>query len=300
MYSGVSAGGPAVPSSQFSDDRQLLLRVALANLAQRTHFPIVFGGFAEKDHVIVSQLVGNRQHTLRGLAVRSGWGLGGRVLQEGRPRLTSNYQASRVITHDYDAPVLAEGINTLLAIPVMVGPSVRAVLYGGLRTSLSIGDVSIEPATKVAQELATALSSSAEATPGTVDLEDYPLQGDQAGSARLEELRRLFADVRGITTRLTDPDLRAQLEAIECRITSIASGASAPRPTTPGGSNLLTAREIDVLSLVALGCTNATVGRTLGVTEATVKSYMNAAMRKLGAETRYEAVTLARRLRLLP
>lgn len=115
---------------------------------------------------------------------------------------------------------------------------------------MSIGDVSIEQATKVARELATALSSSADATPGAVDLEDYALPGGQAGSARLEELRRLFADVRGITTRLTDPDLRAQLEAIECRITSIAS--SAPRPTTPGGSNLLTAREVDVLSLVAL------------------------------------------------
>lgn len=131
MYSGV--GGPTVPSSEISDDRQLLLRAALANLTQRTHFPIVFGGLVEKDHVIVSQLVGNRQHTLRGLAVRSGWGLGGRVLQEGLPRLTSNYQASRAITHDYNAPVLAEGINTLLAIPVMVGPSVRAVLYGGLQ-----------------------------------------------------------------------------------------------------------------------------------------------------------------------
>lgn len=117
---------------------------------------------------------------------------------------------------------------------------------------MSIGDVSIEQATKVARELATALSSSADATPGAVDLEDYALPGGQAGSARLEELRRLFADVRGITARLTDPDLRAQLEAIECRITSIASGDIAPRPTTPGGSNLLTAREVDVLSLVAL------------------------------------------------
>jgi len=300
MYSELSMSIADAPSSVSAGDRQLQLRGALAELARRTHFPIVFGGFANGDHVVVSQLVGNRRDTLKGLAVHAGWGLGGRVLQEGRPRLTSNYGASRVITHDYDIPVLAEGISTLLAIPVIVGSSVRAVLYGGLRTSLSIGEVSIDPATRVARELAATLSRTAGPIPKAGDLAAESPTAEEIGSARLEELRSLFADVRGVVNRLTDPQLRAELEAIERRIGIVARGDDTRETDARGPQVALTSREVDVLSLVALGSSNAAVGRTLGVTEATVKSYMNAAMRKLGAATRYEAVAIARRLRLLP
>lgn len=301
MYSESSIAETTYPPSLVADDRQSYLQTALVNLAQRTHFPIVFGGFAEQNHVVVSLLLGNRRDSLRGLEVRTGWGLGGRVLQEARPRLTSDYGASRVITHDYDVPVLAEGITSLLAIPVTVGTTVAAVLYGGLRTSLSVGDVSIEPATAVARELATALSRMPH-TLGTATTPDQqPSAGDAEGSARAEALRKIFADVRGIKNRLTDPELRADLTGVEDRITALVSGSADPRSDDGTGRTLLlTPREVDVLSLVALGCSNATIGRTLGVTVPTVKSYMNAAMRKLDAETRYEAVACARRLRLLP
>lgn len=291
---------PAAPSME-SLDRQTQLQKALVRLAQRTHFPIVFGGFADQNRLVVSQLLGNRRESLRGLEVRMGWGLGGRVLQEARPRLTSDYGASRVITHDYDVPVLAEGITSLMAIPVTVGPSVAAVLYGGMRTPLSVGDVSIGPATEVARELATTLSRAPHGAGGAGMLDQ---QGDSDvidGSARVEALRSIFADLRGIKNRLADPELRAELADVEVRITALARGSSDPRTDEDGARALsLTRREVDVLSLVALGCSNATIGRTLGVTVPTVKSYMNAAMRKLDAETRHAAVANARRRGLLP
>lgn len=286
MYSEPSIGG------------QTLLQETLADLARRTRFPIVFGGFSRGDSVVVTHLVGNRKDTLRGLVVRNGWGLGGRVLQEGRPRLTSDYGTSRVITHDYDQPVLAEGITTMFALPVAVGGSVRAVLYGALRTAGSIGGVSLDPAVSVAQEFAARLAQldAPRATPSPGEAPAHPRGLD---AAPLEELRRVYADLRTIAAGIDDPSVRARLELLEHRLADIAAGGTAPvepddevrRPTS---------RESDALSLAALGYTNAAIGETMGVTEATVKSYMNSAMRKLGATTRFEAVAVARRLRLLP
>lgn len=62
----------------------------------------------------------------------------------------------------------------------------------------------------------------------------------------------------------------------------------------------LAPRELDVLSWVAAGATNAAVAERLGLRPETVKGYLRSAMRKLGAHTRGEAVTTARRAGLLP
>jgi DNA-binding NarL/FixJ family response regulator len=59
--------------------------------------------------------------------------------------------------------------------------------------------------------------------------------------------------------------------------------------------NELSARELDVLRLVALGSSNKRVGQLLSVTEDTVKAHMNAILAKLGASDRTHAVTLALR-----
>jgi DNA-binding NarL/FixJ family response regulator len=57
----------------------------------------------------------------------------------------------------------------------------------------------------------------------------------------------------------------------------------------------LSAREIEVLRLVALGSSNKRVGLSLHVTEDTVKAHMKAILHKLGASDRTHAVTLALR-----
>lgn len=55
----------------------------------------------------------------------------------------------------------------------------------------------------------------------------------------------------------------------------------------------LTAREIDVLGLVARGQTNAQIGRSLLIGEATVKTHLLRAFAKLGVDDRTAAVTTA-------
>jgi DNA-binding NarL/FixJ family response regulator len=69
-----------------------------------------------------------------------------------------------------------------------------------------------------------------------------------------------------------------------------------PRPaTTP----ILSARELEVLSLVATGHTNADIGRALHITEATVKTHLLRTFNKLDVNDRTAAVTTAMALGLL-
>lgn len=61
----------------------------------------------------------------------------------------------------------------------------------------------------------------------------------------------------------------------------------------------LSAREIEVLSQVAKGSTNADIGRRLHISEATVKTHLLRAFNKLGVSDRTAAVTTAMSLGLL-
>src|SRR5262245_16427316 len=61
----------------------------------------------------------------------------------------------------------------------------------------------------------------------------------------------------------------------------------------------LSARERDVLELVARGAATKRIARELGVCERTVKSHVWSATAKLGAENRTHAAVLAARLGLL-
>ena len=63
---------------------------------------------------------------------------------------------------------------------------------------------------------------------------------------------------------------------------------------------LLTARETQVLALVARGLTNADIGRGLFIGEATVKTHLIRVFNKLDVDDRTAAVTVAMRLGLLP
>ncbi|HUD39266.1 MAG TPA: response regulator transcription factor [Streptosporangiaceae bacterium] len=62
----------------------------------------------------------------------------------------------------------------------------------------------------------------------------------------------------------------------------------------------LSARETEVLALVARGLTNVQIGRALFVSEATVKTHLTRACAKLGVAGRTAAVTKAMQLGALP
>ncbi|CBG68990.1 MULTISPECIES: response regulator transcription factor [Streptomyces] len=281
------------------------LRDALRTLRQATGLPLAFAGLVEPGpgQLRISELQGNRTTALQGLAVHSGNGLGGKTVALARPCWVTDYSLSRQISHEYDAAVAAEGIRSVLAVPVVVRRQVRGVLYGALRAAQPLGDRTVGAALDAARDLEQSLVVRDEARNLLATARAGTAHGNSAGA--WEEVREAHGALRALAPRIDDPGLRAELLRVCGRLAGAsASGEDAAGPAAPvrdGGERVaLTAREVDVLACVAMGATNAVAAQRLGLRPETVKAYLRSAMRKLGAHTRLEAVVAARRAGLLP
>ena len=89
----------------------------------------------------------------------------------------------------------------------------------------------------------------------------------------------------------------AQLQRAFGETDHLRSSRAAP---VPGLVEQLTARELDVLALLAAGTSNPRIAEELVVTLDTVKKHVSHLLGKLGAANRTEAVVRARRLGLIP
>ncbi|GAA0919223.1 response regulator transcription factor [Virgisporangium ochraceum] len=124
----------------------------------------------------------------------------------------------------------------------------------------------------------------------TFDLDEYVYAALRAGASGflLKETspERLIAAIRTVAggDMLFAPSVMRRL--VEAYV---------PRPAPSPGPQLapLTARETDVLRLVAAGRSNVDIAGELFVTEATVKSHLNRLMAKLNLASRAQAVVVA-------
>lgn len=67
------------------------------------------------------------------------------------------------------------------------------------------------------------------------------------------------------------------------------SRGSTYRPRTVSEGDLLTARELEILALVAAGKPTAAIAELLGITENTVKTHLTSVYRKTGSHNRVQA-----------
>ncbi|MEZ7157045.1 response regulator transcription factor [Streptomyces sp. MAD19A] len=274
------------------------IRGALARLRRATGLPVAFGGLVEpgRRQVRISELSGTATPALSSLAVTPGNGLGGKAVALARPCAVTDYSISRQISHEYDAPVAAEGLRSVVAVPVVVRRRVRAVLYGALRAARPLGDRTLGEAVQVARDVEQALLVREEAAELLAVADPVPEAGadpwrEPGAGAERERVREAHAALRALAPRIADPALRAQL---------LDACALLTARETPSGAVRLAPREVDVLAWVAAGATNGAAAARLGLTAETVKAYLRSAMRKLGARTRGEAVVAARRAGWLP
>ncbi|OBF27854.1 helix-turn-helix transcriptional regulator [Mycobacterium sp. ACS1612] len=262
------------------------LRAELRRVADESGMPLLFGGEVHDDTLLLTEFFGARTAGMRGLAVLPSAGLGGATLVSRRPMSVADYRSASSITHHYDGPVLQEGIRSIVAVPVVVDGRSRAVLYGAYRAAAPIGDRTADLMIASARRLSRELSIRDE-----VDRRLRMRDAHQVGGAASEEVREVHAQLRKLAADPSSPPaLQAQLRLLADRL---ARGRSAP-------AAVLSARELDVLAQVALGCTNAEAAQRLSLKPETVKSYLRSATAKLAAHTRHEAVAKARRARLLP
>jgi DNA-binding NarL/FixJ family response regulator len=109
-----------------------------------------------------------------------------------------------------------------------------------------------------------------------------------------EVLRHALDELQGLEARPAAAIVARRLRELGFR--GVTRG---PRPSTAANPAALTAREIDVLRLLAEGLRNATIAERLFVSPRTVEHHVSAILRKLDVRSRGEAVAEAGRLGLL-
>jgi DNA-binding NarL/FixJ family response regulator len=256
------------------------VRQRLGMLQELTGLPVVFGGAVEDSDghpaVVISQVSGLRTPALEGLVVPTGTGLGGKAVGLGRAVVVEDYAGSRMISHEYDRAVQHEGLVSALAAPVRHGEVVVAVLYAASRTA---------PVTENAIRAAEAVARYVER-----DLE-HMLPAAAKGETVAPGV---VAELRAVAEELGANPLRPRLEKALSALTR-----NGDHPREPDGPNPLTTRQAQILRLVEDGLTNREIAERTGLADATVKTYVHDAMRRLDAHTRTRAVYLARSRGLL-
>ena len=285
------AAGTAAPGPE------ALLHAALSRARRATGLPVTFGGMVARGGrtVRLTALAGTRTHALHSLLITAGTGLGGRVLLTARPSSVEDYAADVRISHEYDKPVLTEGLRAIAAVPVLAGGAVVAILYGGIREPLTLGTRVLDELGRVAVRAGIDLFVQSEVERRLAEQEATRITmaaRESSTAPEWEQVREAHAQLRSIAREVTDPSLRRRIEAVCDQLTR--------RDGRPAHGVSLSPRELDVLALVAVGCGNAETGRRLGLLPETVKSYLRNAMRKLGTHTRMETVVAARHAGLLP
>ena len=282
-----------MPQSVATSEHDLLQR-SVKELTRLTGCSVAFGGLTAAEGTPLTAFSGAHAHSLDGVLIEPAHGCGGLAAVDRKPVAATNYRESLTITHHYDREVTAEGIVSLLAVPVVVDGRVRAVLYGGHRVATQFGDSIVRDTLKVSRTLAWELSVADEVDRrlALLETERPELANPDPLSAERLELRELFAELRDLGRAVADPDIARRLDAVGRRILPRGMSVSVPTALSP--------RELDMLAQVALGKRNGQIAAQLRLSETTEKSYLSTAMRKLNASNRSEAVIAARRAGLIP
>lgn len=259
-------------------DLDARMRRTLARVRTACGVSLAFGGpVAASGAVGLELFEGRTVGALAGVVLEPGKGLGGKAAELRRLLVAEDYFATPFTTSRYRALIKAEGLRSIVAVPVIVGRRPVGVIYGAVRDGGVLGgrvqDTLTAEARSLEQEIVAAV-----ARPEPLD-----------GADLAERLRAVHADLRVIARSVADPELRERLSEAAERL------VAAPEPPAVA----LTPRELDVLALVGTGLSNAQIGALLGLRLHTVKSYLKAATAKLDATSRLDAVARARRAGLL-
>ncbi|ASR37214.1 hypothetical protein BAY61_21930 [Prauserella marina] len=243
------------------------------------------------ESITIRHLAGHLGHSLRHLRVQAGQGLGGKSLVLGRPVVAHDYFNARHIEHSYDHAVAPERIHAALAVPVRLHDTIIGVCYLAHRRNVTFGDRLVASATALVRRLERDLAVEYEVRRAL----RARAEADARDARLLGELRE---ELEAVIALVTEPQARSRLRALSAGLREITDGGADPAGS-PVRQETLSARELDVLRLVAKGASNNDIATALVLTPNTVKAYLRSVTRKLGATNRTHAVALARGNRLI-
>ena len=222
----------------------------------------------------------------------------------------------------------ARRFDRLGAVVSQEGMTTRVLLLGedaltrAGAAALLLGQPQVEVAGQGTLDEAPALLAGL-AGPGALDVICWDPGGEAASAGRLLDAAGALPVLALVGPRAPGADLwrdglRALLDrgapaaALAAALQAAAQGLSvlgpgladtflrvAPPAEADGGPDALTAREREVLALLAEGLGNKAIAARLGVSDHTAKFHVNAILGKLGAATRAEAIVLAVRRGLI-
>ena len=190
-------------------------------------------------------------------------------------------------------------VNDRARIPLARGRFHAAVVAGspGLRESLARVLTSLGAADVTTAGLLCEARTLGRGTPTSLAVVECQLP-DGSGISAVEVLRSLGWTRTVLLSQSTDPfTVRGALMA-GARCFLVTNRPTAPEGagrTSDPGVDQLSAREVEVLALVADGKSNKDVGEHLGLSALTVKSHLARIARKLGTGDRAEMVAMAMR-----
>jgi DNA-binding NarL/FixJ family response regulator len=190
-----------------------------------------------------------------------------------------------------DSPVVRRGLTEILG----ASSELRVVGSAPLDEAKALDAEAVDVIIEDVPDDAAAEAALARVPPGVPVL---ALVGRPERARELVEFGAqgaLRRDASGESLTAASVAVAAGLYAFDRETVTPLLARSAPATET----GMLTAREREVLELVASGLSNRAIGEELGVSEHTVKFHVRSLLDKLGADTRADAVARAARRGLL-
>ncbi|GAA2040873.1 LuxR C-terminal-related transcriptional regulator [Yaniella flava] len=269
-----------------------LVKSSLRNIHSSRSSAVTFGGIFHGDDLAISEVFGGRTRALNNVTVPIGQGIGGRAALEGRPIGAGNYVRSNHITHEFDGVVRREAIMSIYAIPVMVDLKPRGMIYTSTRDGNALGERIVKETATLANQIGHEIKIRDEVDRRTELLDQAQHLSEPDYQGMVDAVRTAYAELIGLANSTVDQETAATIRAIAGQLER-GRERSQPAPD-------LTARELEVLSQVAMGCSYAEVANRLSLKPLTVKGYMRTILSKLHVHNRHEAVVMARKYGLIP
>ena len=204
------------------------------------------------DRLEMKAVLGNRGPRITGLRLPLGGGVGGRVLDTGKPVQVSSYAGGSFDDELVEIVAREEGIGAFAGIPISFGGEVRGVLHAGLRREGTLGEGPLEALGRLCTYAGAALAAARD----RARVEEVAALRERRRLARAlhdEFGQRLFgigmtAQLARASARAGGADLVTHLTGLEQQIAGAAAAfratlGSLDRPSAPGGGLAVKLRE---------------------------------------------------------